>query len=221
MKPQGHTWPQYLRNGFGLKLSKVGERLGIDALTYNPVIMESFHSMALQNAPKVVTAIREMFPEAKSVIDVGCGSGAFAAEFQRRGLQAIGLEHSAHGVKLAREQGVDCRPFDVARKAAEQIRETADLVYSFEVAEHVPAALADHFVAFMTQLGPLVVFAAAQPNQGGIGHINEQPIAYWVQKFAAAGYQFQATETESLRSSFRTRQTSDWFYNNTCVFRRN
>ena len=219
MKPKGHTWPQYLRNGIGLKVSKVGERLGIDALTYNPVIMELFHSIAIQNAPKVVASMREIFPNARSVIDVGCGSGAYAAEFQRTGIKSIGLEHSPHGVELARKQGVDCRPFDVAMPVAEQIREVADLVYSFEVAEHLPASLADNFVHFMASLGPLVVFAAAQPKQGGIGHINEQPRSYWIEKFERAGCQYSTAESETLRARLRKDETSDWFYKNTCVFR--
>lgn len=220
MKPKEHTWPQYIRNGLGFKLSRVGERLSIDALTYNPVIMESFHSFALQNAAKVVAAIREVFAEAHSVIDVGCGSGAFAAEFTRQGVRAIGLEHSRHGVELARRQGVDCRPFDVARPVAAQIRETGDLVYSFEVAEHVPASLADSFVHFMTCLGPLVVFTAAQPGQEGIGHINVQPLNYWIEKFERAGFSHSIVETETLRAAFQKRETSYWFFKNSAVFRR-
>ena len=220
MKPKEHTWPQYIRTGLGFRLSRVGERLGIDALTYNPVIMESFHSFALHNAAKVVSAILEVFPETASFIDVGCGSGAFAAEFTRQGLRTIGLEHSRHGVELARRQGVDCRPFDVAGPVAGQIREMADLVYSFEVAEHVPASLANSFVHFMTCLGPLVIFTAAQPGQGGIGHINEQPLNYWREKFERAGFRQSIAETETLRAGFKKRETSYWFFKNAAVFRR-
>jgi SAM-dependent methyltransferase len=198
----------------------MGQRFGVDALTYNPVIMDYFHSVALKNAAKVVAAIREVFPEVGSAIDVGCGSGAFAAEFSRQGVHTIGLEHSRHGVGLARRQGVDCRPFDVAKPVAEQIHETADLAYSFEVAEHVPASLADSFVHFMTCLGPVVIFTAAQPNQGGIGHINEQPLDYWIEKFERAGFQRSTAETESLRTGFQRRETSYWFFKNALVFRR-
>jgi SAM-dependent methyltransferase len=198
----------------------VGERFNIDALTYNPVIMEVFHAYAVQNAQKVVAAMREVFPRVNSVIDVGCGSGAFAAEAGRRGLRAIGLEHSRHGIHLARQQGVDCRPFDVAQPVRQQISESAYLAYSFEVAEHVPASLADSFVRFMASLSPLVVFTAAQPGQGGIGHINEQPLAYWIEKFEREGFTHSIEETDTLRASFQARQTSYWFYKNALVFRR-
>ena len=139
VKPKEHTWPQYIRNGLGFRLSCVGERLGFGGLPYKPVIMELFHTIAPQNAAKVSSAIREVFPDVRSVIDVGCGSGAFAAEFTRHGVCALGLEHSRHRVALARRQGVDCRRFDVAKHVATQICETANLVYSFEVAKHVSA----------------------------------------------------------------------------------
>jgi SAM-dependent methyltransferase len=219
MKPKEHTWPQYIRNGLGNKLSHLGERFSIDALTYNSVVMELFHSIALQNAAKVVSAIREVFPEVRSAVDVGCGSGAFAAEFIREGVRTLGLEYSRHGISMARQQGVDCRHFDVAKPVAAQIHETADLVYSFEVAEHVPASLADKFVHFMTCLGPLVVFTAAQPGQGGIGHVNEQPLDYWIEKFEKVSFRQSSTETETLRAGFHKRDTSYWFYKNAVVFR--
>jgi SAM-dependent methyltransferase len=220
MKPKGHTWSHYIRNGLGLKLSKLGELFGIDALKYNSVILELFHSIAVKNAPKVVAAVQKVFPDIRSAIDVGCGSGAFAAEFLKRGVATIGLEYSRHGVALAKKQGVDARPFDVRKPINDQIRTTGDLAYSFEVAEHVPLLLADKFVSIMTTLAPLVIFTAAQPGQGGIGHINEQPLNYWISRFQAQGFELAQTETERLREALIKREASSWFPRNVCVFRR-
>lgn len=220
MKPKEHTWAQYIRNGLGLKLSKIGEAMGVDSLTYNPVILELFHSIAMENAPKVVSAIKELYPQVRSVADVGCGSGAFAAEFNRSGIAAIGFERSPHGIALARKQGVDCRFFDVAIMPEEESVSPVDLVYSFEVAEHVPEALARQFVQFVTSCGDLIVFAAAHPGQGGIGHINEQPVSYWVNIFNEFGFDVSASETDAVREAFREKDTSNWFFNNSCVYRR-
>lgn len=221
MKPKGHTWSQYLRNGIGLKLSKLGERFGCDALTYNPVILELFHSIALENAPKVVSVLRAAYPAVSSVVDVGCGSGAFAAEFTRCGVKAIGFERSPHGIQLAREQGVDCRHFDVSLPISGDVGSSmGDLVYSFEVAEHVPENLAENFIRFISMCGNLVAFAAAQPGQGGIGHINEQYPSYWEKIFARHGFEFCDVETQNVRNAFMDHSTSDWFYKNTCIYRR-
>ncbi len=219
MKPTGHTWAQYIRNGLGLKLSRIGEVVGVDRLIYNPVILELFHSIALENSPKVVDSLLRHFPDIKSVIDVGCGGGAFAAEFRRRGLIAIGLEYSPHGIALAIRQGVDCRPFDVARPIREQIAERADLAYSFEVAEHIPSIYADQFVDSMIELSDTIVFAAAQPGQGGIGHVNEQPIRYWIEKFEEKGFRYDEGSMQ-LRLQLKKAGASYWFENNTCIFRK-
>ena len=220
MKPSHNTWPQYLRNGFGLKLSRLGEVLGVDRWTYNPVILELFHSIALQNAEKVASAVLELFPQITSVVDVGSGSGAFAAELQRRGVRAVGLERSAHGRMLASQQSVECREFDVRTPCDRDLVHSFDLAYSFEVAEHLPPALADSFVSYMAQLSDLILFAAAQPGQGGIGHINEQPVSYWLAKFSVHGFRLDDVATQKIRTLFRDKGASDWFGNNACVLQR-
>ena len=48
-----------------------------------------------------------------------------------------------------------------------QIHEHFDLVISLEVAEHIPASCAETFIDSITKLGPVVLFSAAIPFQGG------------------------------------------------------
>ena len=48
-----------------------------------------------------------------------------------------------------------------------------DLVVSLEVAEHLPSECAETFVDSLTGLGPIVLFSAAIPHQGGTNHANE------------------------------------------------
>merc|ERR1719413_15496 len=50
----------------------------------------------------------------------------------------------------------------------------SDLVYSFEVAEHIPAKFHDRLVSILANAtGKWLVFSAARPGQGGTGHIAE------------------------------------------------
>jgi hypothetical protein len=72
------------------------------------------------------------------------------------------------------------RPIDLGRRF--------DVVQSLEVAEHLPRSRASEFIGTLTAHGPLVVFSAAVPGQGGEHHINEQPLEYWREKFRERGY---------------------------------
>jgi hypothetical protein len=203
----------------GWKLSEVGSRRGIDALTYNPVVFEFFHSTALADAPVVIGALRDAFPDARAVVDVGAGSGAFAAEAARSGLRVEACEHGRPGRRWARRQGIEAKPFDLKRDPPAQLDGPFDLAYCFEVAEHVPADLSERLVGFLAGLAPLVVFTAAQPGQGGIGHINEQPLEYWKERFARAGMRPDEDRTKGLQAGFAN-ASSAWFADNVLVFAR-
>jgi hypothetical protein len=55
--------------------SQLGERLGIDWLTYNPLVFFYYHEHAVADAPTVARTFEEVFPEAKRFVDAGAGSG--------------------------------------------------------------------------------------------------------------------------------------------------
>jgi hypothetical protein len=71
-------------------------------------------------------------------------------------------------------------PFDLGRRF--------DLVQCLEVAEHLPERAADGLIDSIVRHGDVVLFSAAVPGQGGTHHVNEQPVEYWRDKFAARGY---------------------------------
>ena len=218
MKPPDLSWPDYVRYGIGNRLSRWGERLNIHWLTYNPLRFRAFHEEALRNAPAVIAAIRAVFPNAQRVLDVGAGSGAYAAEAIRQGLETLACEHSSHGRRMARRQGVDCRPFDLTREPPADLAGRFDLVWCFEVAEHLPPALGDRLVAFLASQAPVVVFTAAHPGQGGTGHINEQPRGYWIERFSSQGMHLDAAASQALAEGFLARGAkAKWLSENVLV----
>src|SRR5688572_31594741 len=122
-----------------------------------------------------------------SLLDVGSGHGAWAAEWL---LAGVGEVIAVDGDYVQPEQlAIDksrfiahdlSRPLDLGRKF--------DLVQSLEVAEHIAAEHADLFVDNLVKHGDVVLFSAAVPHQGGEHHVNEQPPEYWRKKFAERGY---------------------------------
>ena len=124
----------------------------------------------------------------KSVLDLGCGQGVWLASWVRLGAKDVQgidgpyVDQERLHIPKERFQGRDlARPVDLGRHF--------DLVQSLEVAEHLPQSAAEQFVDSLVRHGPLVLFSAATPGQGGENHINEQPWEYWREKFAARGYE--------------------------------
>lgn len=198
--------------------SQLGERCGIDWLIYNPLVFLYFHEHAVANAPAVVRTFEDVFPGAGRFVDVGAGSGAYAAELRRRGHMVVAYEHARLGRLIARFQGVHALPFDLAQPI---VVEPAgyDLAYSFEVAEHLPPELGDRLVAFLAASAPTVVFTAAPPGQGGSGHVNEQERSYWVGRFRNHGMVERHELRDRVAAGFRDAQSS-WLATNVMVFTR-
>jgi SAM-dependent methyltransferase len=201
--------------------SMIGERTGWDSWTYNDGIFKHFHDCAVKNAPAVADAVLAEFPSAKRLDDVGCGSGAMAAEFKRRGLEVLGCEMSPRGRAYAGKQGVKAIEFFLKPDGNTPPESSPfDISFSTEVAEHVPAHLADEFVKFMIASGNDSIFTAAHPGQGGTGHINEQPQSYWIEKFERLGRRHDAAASKRIADALKARGTDAWLYQNMMVFRR-
>lgn len=198
--------------------SKIGERLGWNWLTYNHGIFLEFHRGAKRNAPHLADAVLKGFPDAKSLADIGCGTGGFAAEFMRRGLKVVACEYNAKPRRWARKQNVDVHPFDVSKPLTLLPGAPFDIAMSLEVGEHIPAPLADAFVSFLIAHGRAVVLTCAQPGQTGTGHINEQPRQYWIDKFAARGWPLDQARTQTVTAHLKTTPASGYLWKNMMVF---
>ena len=217
MKSANVSWPLYIRNGFGRRLAQFGELVGSQRLIYNPMVMRQFHDEAVANASRVIPPVLGAFPNACRFLDVGSGSGAFSAELLREAKLVVALERSPHGRALADKQGVDCRPFDLMIQPPARLDGAFDLVFCFEVAEHMPPFLGDKLIHFIASLKTPVLFSAAHVGQGGTGHVNEQPDTYWIERFVKLGFRFDPELTRRLRQEFSGRGAASWFRTNPFV----
>jgi len=201
-------------------LSWLGERLGWEWLVYNPLVHYSFVRAARRNAPPLVRAVRELFPGARTLVDVGCGPGIFAAEFQRNGFAVVACEYSARLRAKAAAQGVSVHAFDLSKDTQLPPDVPRDLAICLEVAEHLPPSLAEPLVRYVADCGRQVIFTAAHPGQGGTGHVNEQPKSYWIEKFRAIGLTNQDEPASLLAARLKNAGTLPFMYENMMVFAR-
>jgi len=154
---------------------------------YTGAWFEGMAEWAGGSAAVVAPLLCELF-EPRSVVDVGCGTGVWLAEFLRHGVEEV---HGVDGPWVDPAQlSIDAAcfaPIDLSRPPR-GVDRRFDLVTSFEVAEHLPAESAAPFVEYLTGLGEVVAFSAAIPSQGGTNHLNEQWPGYWSALFADRGY---------------------------------
>ncbi|MDJ1177714.1 methyltransferase domain-containing protein [Roseofilum sp. BLCC_M91] len=141
---------------------------------------------SIQSAQVVVPMIMDLI-QPKSIIDVGCGVGTWLSVFNQCGIDDyLGIDGAYVDPKMLMipqdkfQTFKPEQPIDLSREF--------DLVVSLEVAEHILPNYAQDFVKTLTELGPVVMFSAAIPYQGGTGHVNEQWPEYWQDYFRKYGY---------------------------------
>jgi len=173
---------------------------------YNKNFFDEIEEDSLQAANTIVPHIIDL-ARPSSVIDVGCGRGAWLSVFRRLGVPAIlGVDGNyIDKTKLLIPRqcflAMDLsQPFDLSGRH--------DLALCLEVAEHLPPRMAYPLVKALTRVAPIILFSAAIPGQGGTGHLNEQWPCYWRRLFAKEGFE----ALDPLRKHIWQNDSVAWWY---------
>jgi SAM-dependent methyltransferase len=165
------------------------------------------------------------FP-ARSVVDVGCGDGKLLAAVARSapGTRVLGIDSSPAALRAARARGVETRALDIAAAGRREMDAAAaavdgfGLAVSLETVEHFPPWHAGKLLRLVTA-APVVVFSAAQPGQGGTMHVNERPVAYWIERFRRLGYALHP-DNDAFRREVAALELAPWYAANVNAFAR-
>lgn len=148
----------------------------------------------------------------ESVIDVGCGQGAWLAAAETLGATILtGLDGDWVDREKLRSPRIAFRPTDLAGPIA--IERRHDLCLSVEVAEHLPRARAEAFVDALCAASDVVLFSAAVPRQGGTEHVNEERASRWASRFAARDYGV----FDLVRGAVWDDARVGWWYRQNCL----
>lgn len=155
-------------------------------MSYDQAFFDYVNSGSTRSARAVLPLLQAVLP-VRSVLDVGCGAGAWLAAWRSVGVEdTLGLDGDYVDrqrllIPSDRFVATDLvRGFDCGRQF--------DLVQCLEVAEHLPPQSADRLVASLVRHAGVVLFSAAPPGQGGDHHVNERSYEYWRERFALCGY---------------------------------
>lgn len=152
------------------------------ASTYPPEYYSSRHDRTLNSARLIMAHVLDG-REVNSIIDFGCGVGTF--------LHVSGVEDV-----LGIDMHNDMRSLRIPERAYMRHNLEHRLVHNrkfdmaicVEVAEHLPESAARTLCESISGVSDLVLWSAATLGQGGVNHINEQPMEYWCDIWKSLGY---------------------------------
>lgn len=156
----------------------------------------------------------------KSMIDIGCGWGHTMEWVNKMLVHAIGFDGDHSCISGNKCFGnAYLHDFTVGPPSPSHLPTNAiyDLAWSSEFLEHVEERYADNYFAVFRQCRYAVI-THAEPGQHGHHHVNCQDDAYWVQRFAEAGFIHVPDETALLRKT--DRWSAGWGRRTLMFFRR-
>lgn len=184
-----------------------------ETASYDPGFYDRIRAGCQRSAAHTVPVLLDQFGTPASVVDVGCGEGWWLEAFRRNGVtDGLGVDggYVNGGAEVLRLAVDLSKPLRFNRRF--------DWAVSLEVAEHLPPDRAFTFVEDLCVAADTVVFSAAIPGQGGRGHVNCQPPAYWAQLFACLGYGCVDTVRDAIWGDDRI---EPWYRSNIMVYQRN
>ena len=148
-----------------------------------------------------------------TVLDIGCGPGTYVRALRAAGVEATGIDtdNRVLGQQHLQQQSLF------------ELQQQAHLVICLEVAEHIEPSKAQDVVSSVVQAveaGGWLIWSAAHPGQGGVGHINCQPKDYWAKIITAAGLKRDTKTEHQMLAHIGAGYHMGWFLQNAMVFRR-
>ncbi|WP_437672446.1 class I SAM-dependent methyltransferase [Sorangium sp. So ce131] len=180
---------------------------------YDREFYDIMNREAMRSAAPILRLLTAWF-EVTSVVDFGCGHGAWLKVWKQLGVpEVLGLDGSHVDRSALLVDPAEFRAEDLTRPV--QLGRRFDLVQSLEVGEHLPHDAARDFVGSLTRHGNIVLFSAAPPGQGGEFHINERPYRYWRELFHERGYVLLDAVRPAVKDS---PEVSYWYRFNTFLY---
>lgn len=182
---------------------------------YTEAYYKRISQEAIQSAEHVYNALNKLrcdnYFVCDNILDVGCGVGEWSyCPNEEVKYTGIDFKIPKRSLLIKEERYID---FDLTT-LTDQSFGTYDLALCLEVGEHLPEDKADALVSFLCRSSNKVLFSAAIPYQGGIGHINEQWQTWWAELFEKYGFRPSINQPD-IRNN---KQIAVWYRQNIVLY---
>jgi len=180
---------------------------------YDGTFFDAMEAGALSSAAAVLPIVLELIAP-RSIVDVGCGRGAWLRVAAELGVpQVAGIDGEYVDRRNLWTPAEQFRAEDL--RSPFQTGNCYDLALCLEVAEHLPKSAAGPLVAAPVSAAPVVLFSAAIPGQPGTRHINPRFPEYWSKGFAEHGY----VALDAVRPAISwDRRVEPWYRQNMILY---
>ncbi len=117
----------------------------------------------------------------RRVLDAGCAMGFLVEGLRDRGIDAWGIDVSAHAIAQVHES---VRPYCRTASVTDELGGDFDLIVSIEVVEHMPIREAEAAIANICAHTTDVLFSSSPLDYREPTHVNVHPPEYWAGQFA-------------------------------------
>lgn len=149
------------------------------------------------------------FPLHTTIIDIGCGNGAYTKMFLDLGYDCKGYDGSPLTPEIS-DGLCGIKDFSVPVEVGK-----FDLVLSLEVGEHIPVEYEQVFLDNITRASKkCIVLSWAIEGQSGSGHVNCRNNDYVIEEMKKRGFKFNP----SVSNWFREHSELPWFKNTLMTF---
>jgi hypothetical protein len=166
------------------------------------------------SSAEVIVPLLTKHLQIASVLDVGCGAGAWLAVYRKLGIPTcIGVDGDYVNRSSLLIPPETFAAHDVSQSF--DLSQRFDLVQCLEVGEHIGPGDSRTLIGNLVRHSDCVLFSAAIPGQGGENHVNEQTYEFWRGLFTEQGY----TAFDLLRPLIQDLAgVETWYRHNTILY---
>lgn len=167
-------------------------------------------------AAKLAEIIQKYY-NPSTFIDFGASSGLYLREIKERMplIESFGYEFAEEAVEHAL-----CNDIILADLTVPLTRQKKENTVGIclEVLEHISEDSWETVLCNISNLCDVILFSAASPGQGGVGHINCRWKIDWIRRFNKLGWVVDLDMSRNVIREMESTRHMGWFLNNVIVF---